>query len=92
MKVAMPRNRVNADILCRGIPHGCVETGQDHGGLEPRNRERRKRSASCVHTNTVNQTERSRKEVVVGFRLNAVRENSNARTTQGKKKQRKATE
>ena len=22
---------------CRGIPRGCVEVGQDHGGLEPRN-------------------------------------------------------
>ena len=29
-------------VGCRGIPPGCVETGQEHGGLETRNREERK--------------------------------------------------
>ena len=26
-------------LRCRGNPRGCVEVGQDHGGLEPRNQE-----------------------------------------------------
>ena len=27
-------------MRCRGYPRGCVEVGQDHGVLEPRNQER----------------------------------------------------
>ena len=26
-------------VCCRGYARGCVEVGQDHGGLEPRNHE-----------------------------------------------------
>ena len=44
---------------CRGIPHGCVEMGQDHRGLEPRNQgSEGKDSEGHVGTETVGRQRR----------------------------------
>ena len=63
----------------RRIPRGSVETGQDHRGLEPRNRAKKRRTARRIHTDTVDKTEKDRRETIVGHRYNASRLNNDTR-------------
>ena len=49
-------------LRCRGIPRGCVETGQDHGGVVPRNRAKKRRTARRVQTDTVDKTEKDKRD------------------------------
>ena len=63
----------NNEESCRGIPRGCVEMGQDRGGLEPMNRERRERTAFHEHTETVGR-QKDRGETIVGHRLDTMRQ------------------
>ena len=59
-------DQANKIARCRGIPGGCVEMGQDHGGLEPRNRAKRESPSRRVHTDTVDRMEKTRREATVG--------------------------
>ena len=45
-------------ILCIALQRCCVETGQDHRGLEPRNHERRGMFELRVNTKTVGRQRR----------------------------------
>ena len=58
---------------CRGILRGCVKkTGQDHRGLETRNRGKRRRPVCRIRTNSMDKTKKDRRETIVGHQHNAI--------------------